>query len=364
MARKRFTTFNLSFLDVMSCGFGAVVLFYMIINAQVAVRADRQNIELLGETNRLEEEVLDGRKNLVRLKTTRDERKQRMSDLQINAQRFQAQIDDLKAKLSEMDKSSLASRQSVEQLQTDIERLEKAKQRLLAESAQGDREGSQVRSFTGEGNRQYLTGMKMGGERILILVDASASMLGRTYVNAILYRNMPDSMKLRTPKWRSTLAAVDWLSARVPPASDFQLMAFNTKAWSLVEGSNGAWQPVGDGKKLTAAVNRLRTTIPVSGTSLYNAFSAVAAMNPKPDNIYLLTDGLPTQGKTSPNDEKLVQPKDRLKFFNQALGQLPGRVPVNVLLYPMDGDPDAAGYLWRLAIDTQGSFMTPSEDWP
>jgi hypothetical protein len=364
MARKRFTTFNLSFLDVMSCGFGAVVLFYMIINAQVAVRADQQNIKLLGETNRLEEEVLDGRKNLVRLKTTRDERKQRMSDLQINAQRLQAQIDDLKAKLSKMDKTSLASRQSVEQLQADIERLEKAKQRLLAESAEGDREGSRVRSFTGEGNRQYLTGMKMGGKRILILVDASASMLGRTYVNAILYRNMPDSMKLRTPKWRSALAAVDWLTARVPPGSDFQLMAFNTQAWSLVDGSRGAWQAVGDGEGLSAAVSRLRTTVPASGTSLYNAFAAVAAMEPKPDNIYLLTDGLPTQGKNPPKNEKLVQPKDRLKFFNQALGQLPGRVPVNVLLYPMDGDPDAAGYLWRLAIDTQGSFMTPSEDWP
>jgi len=46
------------------------------------------------------------------------------------------------------------------------------------------------------------------------------------------------------------------------------------------------------------------------------------------------------------------------------MGQLPGGIPVNVLLYPMDGDPEAAGYLWRLAIDTKGSFMTPSEDWP
>jgi hypothetical protein len=30
----------------------------------------------------------------------------------------------------------------------------------------------------------------------------------------------------------------------------------------------------------------------------------------------------------------------------------------------MDGDPDAAGYFWRLAIDSDGSFMTPSSDWP
>ena len=34
MARKKreFTTFNLSFLDIMSCGFGAVILVFLIMN--------------------------------------------------------------------------------------------------------------------------------------------------------------------------------------------------------------------------------------------------------------------------------------------------------------------------------------------
>jgi len=364
MARKKFTTFNLSFLDIMSCGFGAVILFYMIISAQVSVRADTENVALLGESNRLEDEVLAGRKDMVRLQTRVDESLQRMSSLEIDEQRLQAKIDDLKAKLSELDKTSLAANLSVEQLQSDIERLEEAKQRLLTETAAGDSQGGQVRSYTGEGNRQYLTGMKMGGKRILILVDASASMLGRTYVNAILYRNMPVSMKLRTPKWRGVIDAVDWLTARVPPDSDFQVLAFNTRAWSVVDGSGGKWVPAGDGVELTAAVKRLRTTVPESGTSFYNVFNAVAAMDPKPDNIYLLTDGLPTQGKSAPQEEKLVKPKDRLQYYAKSLGQLPPNIPVNVLLYPMDGDPDAAGYLWRLAIDTGGSFMTPSSDWP
>jgi hypothetical protein len=87
-------------------------------------------------------------------------------------------------------------------------------------------------------------------------------------------------------------------------------------------------------------------------------------MDPKPDNIYLITDGLPTQGNKPPARERLIKPGDRLKFYNQAVGLLSRRIPVNVLLYPMDGDPEAAGYFWRLAIDTDGSFMTPSEDWP
>ena len=40
-----------------------------------------------------------------------------------------------------------------------------------------DAAGQQIRTFKGEGDRQYLTGLKLGGERTLILVDRSASML-------------------------------------------------------------------------------------------------------------------------------------------------------------------------------------------
>ncbi|MDP6149611.1 MAG: VWA domain-containing protein [Gammaproteobacteria bacterium] len=364
MARRPFSVFNLSFLDIMSCGFGAVVLFFMIISAQVSVRADAENIDLLGETNRLEEEALDGRKKLVRLQTQVETRKTRMSDLQEEARRLQAMINELKDELAELDDSSLASRQSVEELQSDIERLEEAKKRLLAAGEDATKSGSRARTYVGQGNRQYLTGMKMDGRRILILVDASASMLGRTYINAILHRNMPDSLKLRTPKWRSAVDAVDWLSARIPRDAVFQMLAFNTTAWSVVEGSGGDWVDVGDGSELTAAVNRLRTTIPRSGTSLYNAFVAINRLVPKPDNIYLLTDGLPTQSKSPPSAERMIRPSSRVKYFTEALEQLPKKIPVNVLLYPMDGDPEAPGYLWRLAIDTRGSFMTPSRDWP
>ncbi|MGI9290766.1 MAG: VWA domain-containing protein [Gammaproteobacteria bacterium] len=362
MARRATTTFNMSFLDVMSCGFGAVVLFYMIISAQVSVRADKENIELLGETNRMEEEILDGRKGLVRLKTSIDESQEIRSRREAEQERIQDQLDELREKLSKLDTTSLAARQSVEELQSDIKKLEEAKKKLLSDiEAQDDESGSSVRAYVGDGNRQYLTGMKMDGKRILILVDASASMLGRTYVNAIVYRNMADDLKVRTPKWRSAIDAVDWITTRIPKDADFRIMAFNTTAWDV---SDGNWQPVADGERLSAAINRLRTTVPDQGTSLYNVFAAIDAMATKPDNIYLLTDGLPTQGNKKPDKEKLIKPDNRVKFFVQAADQLPGGIPVNVMLFPMDGDPDAAGLFWRLAIDTRGSFMTPSSDWP
>ena len=49
MARRRIDVFTLSFLDAMTCGFGAVVLLYMVINAAVGLRADRMTGDLRGE---------------------------------------------------------------------------------------------------------------------------------------------------------------------------------------------------------------------------------------------------------------------------------------------------------------------------
>ena len=53
-----------------------------------------------------------------------------------------------------------------------------------------------------------------------------------------------------------------------------------------------------------------------------------------------------------------------IKFFEQAIKTLPPRIPVNTLLFPMEGDPMAAVVYWKLAVDTGGSFLTPSSDWP
>ena len=46
MARKKrqFTTFNLSFLDIMSCGFGAVVLVFLIIDHSIEVEMRDLNV--------------------------------------------------------------------------------------------------------------------------------------------------------------------------------------------------------------------------------------------------------------------------------------------------------------------------------
>ena len=56
--------------------------------------------------------------------------------------------------------------------------------------------------------------------------------------------------------------------------------------------------------------------------------------------------------------------RERLRFYERALEELPRGVTVNTVLFPMEGDPLAPVSFWKLAMATHGSFMTPSRDWP
>ena len=55
--------------------------------------------------------------------------------------------------------------------------------------------------------------------------------------------------------------------------------------------------------------------------------------------------------------------KDKGKS-DRAVKALPDDTPVNTILFPMEGDPMAAAMFWKLAVDTKGSFLTPTSDWP
>ena len=135
MARKRrpFEVFSMSFLDCMSCGFGAVILFFMIINAQVKETTEDDPTNLMAETRMLEVEVLEGRKNLVLAKNTIEELESERDTAQGRIAQVIALIEELRAELAEYDEDTLAEIERVEKLQTDIKNLEEEVKRLLAQ---------------------------------------------------------------------------------------------------------------------------------------------------------------------------------------------------------------------------------------
>jgi hypothetical protein len=361
MARRETTTFSMSFLDVISCGFGAVVLFYTIISAQAGLFRIKENSELNSEAKRLEQEVLEGYKHLAELRTALDsteDRKLRAAGL---SREMQEKLQATEEELARFEYDTLARREALERLKADLKSLEESTRRLKAAAAE------QVESTSREPvlDTQQLVTLRVDGKRVLILVDSSASMLDETLVNIIRLRNMAPERRVGSEKWQQAVNTVEWVTARLPADTKFQIYAFDTAPRPLVEGSGGRWLSAGDSGHVEQALTALRSTAPTGGSSLQNAFAVIGSLDPAPDNVILVTDGLPTQGDKPPLMRTLVTMEQREDLMQDAVKSLPpSPPPFSVVLLPMEGDPSAPIYFWRLARSTGGAFLSPAKDWP
>jgi len=363
MKKRSVTVFSISFIDCITCGLGAMLLLFVIVNARSVASRSEVTSDLGGEVDRIEKEVLEGKKQLVEARNTLEQIVEEQVKTEGLSRRVIQTLTEKKTELASYENDTLASREHINRLKADLKSKEEALKRLEGGSSSRDDYGSKVRRYSGEGDRQYLTGLKMGGERIFILVDTSASMLDDTIVGIIRRRNLTDRDKRKSVKWQHAVSSIDWLTAQLPLTSKYQVYSFNETALPLMENTEGKWLDAGDALQLNEVVNRLYLAVPQKGTSLINAIGALRAMSPPPDNIFLLTDGLPTMGKEKPWGKK-VSGEKRLAFFNEAMRLLSPQVPVNIILYHMEGDPAAASAYWRLAMVTGGSFFSPSRDWP
>jgi len=363
VARRKTTPIGLSFLDAMTCGLGAVVLLYMVINASVQQQTDLLTETLRAEVDRLETQVLADHARMVELRNSNrviEDERVRASGL---ARRLIEDLEEIRLELATFDASTIARREHVNRLKADVRSLEEDAKRLSAATPSDETPGRNLRAHTGDGDRQYLTGLKIGGDRILFVVDASASMLDDTIVNIIRRRNLPDTEKIRADKWRQAVATIDWLTTQIPRTSRFQIYTFSDRPRAVLPDTAGQWLDGGDRATLDRAVAALRRVVPDGGTNLHHALTVITGLSPRPDNVTLLVDGLPTMG-AGKEARGTVSANQRAKLFAKAVKSLPRSIPINVVLFPMEGDPMAASAYWQLAMAHRGSFMSLSEDWP
>jgi len=361
MARRREVSgFNLSFLDIMFCGFGAVVLLVVLLYGQVIAERIQTHQDLRSEVLAQQRQIAVKEQRLEQRQSALESTESRLEAARQEAAAARQRISELETQLQQGPDPEAAARR-VAAMEEEVNRLQERVEELREEAA--DASGQQVAQFAGEGRRQYLSGLKLGGERILILLDASASMLDREILDVIRLRNMPAERRRDAAKWQHAVSSTRWLIANLPPESRFQIYLFNEETRALLEDTQGQWLEARDSERIEAIQDRLSEATPEKGTSLINAFSAAQSLSPAPDNILLLTDGLPTMG-SSPPRRSTVSGDQRLSLYDRAVQRLGTGIPVNTLLFPMEGDPVAAAAYWHLATRTRGSFITPAEDWP
>jgi len=355
--RRGIEVFTLSFLDCICCGFGAVILFYTIVSARSGVLDIRATDSVAAEASRLSEQVTDGERQLAALHDTLAQTRAQGASATREGRRLLAELAGTRADAAASDAASVARRAHIAQLESDIRALEEGNQRL---EAAGDAGIPAAAPGASGAPRRYITGLTLHGRHVLILLDVSASMLHEDLVTILRLRNEDDAHKRAAAKWRRAVAIVDWLLTQVPADASYQVLTFNTQARALLAPG---WLAGADGEARVRAMAALETLVPANGTSLYNAFAAARALSPAPDQIVLITDGLPTQGRTA-GVRRYVNSGERMKLFDEAVTQLPEHVPVDSVLLPMKGDLQAAHRFWHLARVTDGTLLMPAKDWP
>jgi hypothetical protein len=362
MKRRTAHTLSLSFIDAVLCGFGAVILLFLVLshNSLQDRRAATETVQQ--RVDALQREVLAARERAAALQTGIDAADAARAELAARADSLARDIAGRRYAMAELETDRVAREQHLNRLKADLKSREEAAQRLEAGARQRE-EGNRLRPFPGEGDRQYLTGLKVGGKHILILLDSSSSMLAEHIVDIVRLRNLPAAEQLKAAKWRRALATLNWIVSQLPADARFQLYTFNERAQPALAQTAGRWLDAGDADAINGAADAVGRSVPQGGTSLYHAFKVVADLDPRPDNVFLITDGLPTIDRER-GVRYRISGEERLRIFDKAFDALPRGIPVNVILLPIEGDPYAAAAFWRLAQASHGSLLSPAEDWP
>jgi hypothetical protein len=353
--RRSADGFNLAFLDVMACGLGAIVLILMLVkfNATTDVPSD--------EIERLQEELAALDNN-----TAATENAIATTDEQI--QSAATSLAQIKQRI-----------QQLAQQQNDTQRALSDKKAVLASveesvAAAAPLQADENVPLQGVGEETYLLGLKVEGKHIGILMDASASMTDEKLINIIRRKIGSDSDKKNAPKWQRTQRVVKWLLARLPQSSYVSVVSFNNTANKVGALSRVSASNTSSMQKLSREIERL---IPKNGTNLQAALKKINTVNPSMTHLYVVTDGLPTLGERSKSlsslanctslfgQSKTITGECRLRLFIYSLQQVKlSGVQVNVILLPLEGDPQAPQAYWNWTASTGGLFISPADSWP
>ncbi|MDD9821309.1 MAG: VWA domain-containing protein [Gammaproteobacteria bacterium] len=353
-AQRRPEGFNLAFLDIMSCGLGAIILIFMLVK----YHSDSPGVE----TQQLESELAN----------LRDE----IHAIASNNRALESQLETLRRELRQAAQRSAQAGRESEAAAEELIELTREVGRLESALAQRKREAeaAQAAETTDDKLEQdHLIGLRVEGKRILVLLDNSASMADERVVDIVKIKVGSDAAKKAAPKWRRALRIARWIIERVPEGGEYMVVRYNDNA-DFVAGKQ--WRRGGDANARATVQQALQELHPQEATNLHAALQFVKRNALKPSDIYVITDSLPTKGRDGLSKLKRlgtcgsktatkVSGECRLELFHAAIKKFAdNRARVNAVLLPIEGDPEAAYAYWLWSASTTGMLVSPAGTWP
>lgn len=353
MSRKRKETevFSLSFLDCVCCGFGAVLLLFVLTASRKAEEMDKLQSQIMEVIGEMENEIDLKDKQIENLNLTLAVETQRKED-------SGARLDETKKRHTELDEMLKLLLMQLAAIEDELGKLIDNKKNMPKQ------EEKAPIPIPNPDRRQYLTGFDLLGNQVLFLVEASGGMTADTIAEATDLAGKSEKERREGPKWKRVKLALRWLIGNMKEGSNYKIIFFNSDLIPLEVGFGRDWFDPMDNNVTVDVLNAIDDITPEGGANLEKAFAMVNELPVEPDRLVLICDGLPTLSDSYGGGGKEVLYDDRVAMLRAAQNALKLNLPVNTIMYPLMPDTGSAVHFWRLANSTDGSMICPSEGWP
>lgn len=119
---RTISSFNLSFLDIMLSGFGAVVLFVLIINSHIVTETKEKFKDLTAEVTRVEHEIKAAELYKRNIQNKISDKEQENKTINSHFEEISRQVEDVQKKETLSREQSLALKKHINRLQNDLKK--------------------------------------------------------------------------------------------------------------------------------------------------------------------------------------------------------------------------------------------------
>lgn len=332
--RREAQSSALSFMDCICCGFGAVLLLFILTaKRQIVLSTEEANQSL-----------------------------QAAETLQAAIRETEAQQKALDKEIEALDPKPETKATSVAQLAAEQERLAKAVEEqaeaLAALETEAEPREQPAALERPSADQSYLSGLRLRAPRAVILLESSGSMLAKDAKAAVDI--IQQGTGASAGKWLRAKSALRAVLAAIPKGTQVAIFSMAEDTTALSGTPQNPYIDPYDNNALLTLLDRLDKLEAGGGANLNKALQTVGQLKERASSLLLIGDGLPTA--PAPSQGSLSE-ADRVRLFNNAMASRPN-YPFNVILFPFDGDPSAAGLFWQLSGRTNGITLIPDNDWP
>ena len=304
MRRRKRTMemFSMSFLDVVSCGFGAIILLLVITKQAGPMVVEQIRADLSGVVSELSARLDDSRARARSLDAE-------LAQIRREAAAERALVSRLRGELSQVQGAYEATRQDHETLSVIADKLAEARQSLTEEMRR-----LRKRSPPRAAQRSLIGGVPVDSEYIIFIIDTSGSMYGGAW--PLVLRKLSETLAIY-PKVKG-----------IQVMNDMGVYMFSTYA--------GRWIPDTPARR-QAIIKRLATWTPFSNSSPVEGITEAIRRFHAPDrkiSLYVFGDEF-----SSGSLEAVVQAVDRI---NRADARGNRRVRIHAVGFPTQFSAGAA----------------------